>query len=265
MYRLDNADAQKMTEKLLQKSQFTWKKVAVWLFVIIVYNFLGAFTFVYVEECNGDYQSTQLQDKIHVNTTENIIKLCAEIKEIVDVNNCTGNFLSLNRLPYFNNLCRQVEELHRLNTTKSTDAKTIEPECNMLNYNLISKWSTFCLVSILTIGYGDVVPKTTTGKMLTVLYVIIGIPLALCLLTNLADNMLALHFVAVDFIDEKILRQEKRTYVNMKVFTLNIFFLLLTVTFMVGLVCVHDRSMTVVNSFYFVIITITTVGYGKFA
>lgn len=33
----------------------------------------------------------------------------------------------------------------------------------------------FCVVTLTTIGYGDIVPKTDAGKLFTVFYVLIGI------------------------------------------------------------------------------------------
>jgi voltage-gated potassium channel len=47
-------------------------------------------------------------------------------------------------------------------------------------YHLTEKFSWvdslyFCVVTLATVGYGDIVPKTDAGKLFTTLYIIIGV------------------------------------------------------------------------------------------
>lgn len=56
--------------------------------------------------------------------------------------------------------------------------------------SLSTKWDLmssffYSLIVMTTIGYGDVVPKTIAGKMATVFYAIVGIPLMLIFLSNI--------------------------------------------------------------------------------
>ncbi|XP_015917727.1 potassium channel subfamily K member 18 [Parasteatoda tepidariorum] len=47
----------------------------------------------------------------------------------------------------------------------------------------------YSIIVITTIGYGNVAPKTSWGKVVTIFYAIIGIPLLLLCLSNIGDSM----------------------------------------------------------------------------
>lgn len=46
----------------------------------------------------------------------------------------------------------------------------------------------FCVVTLATVGYGNMVPQTDLGKIFTIFYIIIGISIFLFFVNNLAKN-----------------------------------------------------------------------------
>lgn len=62
-------------------------------------------------------------------------------------------------------------------------------------YHIIEKWSWvnsyyFSVVSLTTVGYGDLAPTTNAGKIFTTFYLIIGISIIAALLNNILKNFI---------------------------------------------------------------------------
>lgn len=64
-----------------------------------------------------------------------------------------------------------------------------------LFYHFIEKWNWvdsyyFSVVSLTTVGYGDLAPTTVAGKIFTTFYLIIGISIIAALINNLIKNFI---------------------------------------------------------------------------
>lgn len=46
----------------------------------------------------------------------------------------------------------------------------------------------FCIVTLATVGYGNMVPVTAIGKIFTMFYIVVGISVFLFFVNNLAAN-----------------------------------------------------------------------------
>lgn len=60
-------------------------------------------------------------------------------------------------------------------------------------YSSIERWSPidslyFCVVTLTTIGYGDLTPGTTLGKLFTIMYIFSGIGILMGFITKVAEH-----------------------------------------------------------------------------
>ena len=64
----------------------------------------------------------------------------------------------------------------------------------------------FVVVTVTTIGYGDVVPITQTGKIFTMFFSFFGVAIAIYLLTKIGTSFFKKH---VKKIEEEVKKEQK--------------------------------------------------------
>lgn len=126
----------------------------------------------------------------------------------------------------------------------------------------------FSVVTMTTVGYGDLVPDSILAKLLACVYVFTGVALAGILLGKAADYLVEkqeIFLVRAIYTSEKvgqedIVKEAKTHEVRYKFITAGIFLLVLIVVGTLFLYLVENLEF--LNAFYFVCSTITTLGYG---
>ncbi|KAI3466426.1 hypothetical protein Pfo_023089 [Paulownia fortunei] len=126
----------------------------------------------------------------------------------------------------------------------------------------------FCIVTMTTVGYGDLVPNSTATKLLACAFVFSGMALIGLTLSKAADYLAekqeillikALH-MRQKLGQTDILKEMETNKVRYKCFMM---LALLVVLFLVGTVFLATiEKLDIVDAFYCVCSTVTTLGYG---
>ena len=115
------------------------------------------------------------------------------------------------------------------------------------------------------VGYGDVVPLSDTGKIVTMFYAIPGIALNFSTYSYIARALIGLNEMAVIFIEIKLFKRRFIKDINIKV-------LIVQICMTIGMLCSQaalshmkeTENYGYLDSVYFVYSTLTTIGFGDF-
>ncbi|XP_006822615.1 TWiK family of potassium channels protein 18-like [Saccoglossus kowalevskii] len=147
--------------------------------VLALYLIFGGVMFLYIE---GSRDEQRENDICHM-MTKLVMKTEVNISNMLtsDIVNVTENVQNVNFTEMltdtFSNLGTELCELH--------DA---EHPNTMLPWRMSSAVF-FCFTVVTTIGYGNIVPVTRVGRVLTIVYAIAGIPLLLLVLSVIGQNL----------------------------------------------------------------------------
>ncbi|TYJ48862.1 hypothetical protein E1A91_A01G093800v1 [Gossypium mustelinum] len=126
----------------------------------------------------------------------------------------------------------------------------------------------FCVVTMTTVGYGDLVPNSNLAKLLACAFVFTGMALIGLILAKAADYLVekqekllfrALHMYKIDG-EIEVLKEVEHNRVKYKFYTTSILLVVFVVTGTIFLYKVEKLDL--VDAFYCVCSTITTLGYG---
>lgn len=126
----------------------------------------------------------------------------------------------------------------------------------------------FCIVTMTTVGYGDLVPNGTLSKLLACAFVFAGMALVGVVLTKAADYLVEKQetlLVKSLHVHQKLGKTEmlKEVEVNKVKYKCLVTLVILLVLIAVGTIfLVTVEKLDLVDAFYCVCSTITTLGYG---
>ncbi|XP_076231226.1 potassium two pore domain channel subfamily K member galene [Calliopsis andreniformis] len=143
--------------------------------LVVVYCVIGAYAFEALEAGHEKEVKKSIKD-IRGNITEHLWKITKDV-EVLIRENWTDKAIS--ELKNFeNNLIWMMEK-------EGWDGREGEDDIQWTFAGALF----YSIVVITTIGYGHIAPKTKNGKVVTIFYAIVGIPLMLLCLSNIGDIM----------------------------------------------------------------------------
>lgn len=132
----------------------------------------------------------------------------------------------------------------------------------------------FTVVTLCTIGYGDIVPNTTFTKLFTCIFILVGFGFIDILLNGLVtyvlDRQEAVLLSTVDenrfntMVQKYVIDTEKgRMRIRMKV---GLALAVVIICIAIGTITAHYlEKISWIDSFYLAVTSVTTVGYGDYA
>ncbi|XP_046551828.1 potassium channel subfamily K member 16-like isoform X1 [Haliotis rubra] len=161
-----------------------------------------------------------------------------------------------------NSTCVTMSELRYLVGVVEGDVRMARAVVE--NRSISDKWDysgamSFVATVVTTIGYGHLAPVTTPGRVVTVIYALIGIPLTLIMLKDIGDklNNWITRLYRVQYC--------QRAWINRTINVSIVVFVGVNVTILLpSALFIHVEGWTMVDAVYYCFITLSTIGFGDF-
>ena len=115
------------------------------------------------------------------------------------------------------------------------------------------------------LGFGHVVTRSNTGRIVTMFYIVPTIAFTMVMYVHAANVIITIAKITILEFETRVLKRSKVQYPTAKVFCLQ---LLVTVLLVVASACFYRFNnvhyMTFTDSLYFTMTSLTTIGFGDF-
>lgn len=144
----------------------------------------------------------------------------------------------------------------------------VNPSGNSTNQSSLWDLSSsffFAGTVITTIGFGNISPHTEGGRIFCIIYALLGIPLFGFLLAGVGDQLGTIFGKGIAKV-EKMIVKWKVSQTKIRVFSTLLFILFGCLIFVAlpAVIFKHIEGWSALESIYFVVITLTTIGFGDF-
>uniref|UniRef100_UPI0037E7DA29 potassium channel subfamily K member 2b isoform X2 n=1 Tax=Semicossyphus pulcher TaxID=241346 RepID=UPI0037E7DA29 len=214
-----------------------WKTVSAIFFLVVLYLIIGATVFKALEQ---PHETTQKFAILENKLTFLAMHACVNSSELED-------------------LVRQVVSAVRAGVNPSGNVS------NQTSLWDISSSFFFAGTVITTIGFGNISPHTEFGRIFCIIYALLGIPLFGFLLAGVGDQLGTIFGKGIAKV-EKMIVKWKVSQTKIRVFSTLLFILFGCLIFVAlpAVIFKHIEGWSTLESIYFVVITLTTIGFGDF-
>ncbi|XP_029903262.1 potassium channel subfamily K member 2b [Myripristis murdjan] len=214
-----------------------WKTVSAIFFLVVLYLIIGATVFRALEQ---PHESSQK------------LAILAEKLDFLAVHACVNS-------SELEDLVKQVVSAIRAGVNPSGNSS------NQTSLWDLSSSFFFAGTVITTIGFGNISPHTEGGRIFCMIYALLGIPLFGFLLAGVGDQLGTIFGKGIAKV-EKMIVKWKVSQTKIRVISTVLFILfgcLIFVTLPV-IIFKNIEGWSTLESIYFVVITLTTIGFGDF-
>jgi len=229
-----------------------WRAVAApvgLLLVLVLYSLLGATIFQSIEGPHETHEKTEIT-QLRQQIVDDLWKSNSNMKNKNSFSKRVGEELK-----------RYESQLYSAYTSGiNSDAET----------EVWDFWGSlvYCATIYTTIGYGHIAPATTAGRVATIVYATIGVPLCLIVLAEFGKLFTRL-LKALYSIPRRMVKQcqagDPEDYAIDEEFNLPVWIAIaITVAYMVAGAYMYQygEGWELLDGFYFIFISISTIGFG---
>uniref|UniRef100_A0A3B3UU24 Potassium channel, subfamily K, member 2b n=1 Tax=Poecilia latipinna TaxID=48699 RepID=A0A3B3UU24_9TELE len=213
-----------------------WKTVSAIFFLVVLYLIIGATVFQALEQpYESQLKSAILEEKLKFLAKHS----CINSTELED-------------------LVKQLVSAVRAG---------VNPSSNLSNQTSLWDLSSsffFAGTVITTIGFGNISPHTEGGRIFCILYALLGIPLFGFLLAGVGDQLGTIFGKGIAKVEKMIKWKVSQTKIRVISTLLFILFGCLIFVALPAVIFKHIEGWSTLESIYFVVITLTTIGFGDF-
>ncbi|XP_071398747.1 potassium channel subfamily K member 2b [Centroberyx affinis] len=214
-----------------------WKTVSAIFFLVVLYLIVGATVFRALEQ---PHESSQK------------LAILAEKLDFLAVHACVNS-------SELEDLVKQVVSAIRAGVNPSGNSS------NQTSLWDLSSSFFFAGTVITTIGFGNISPHTEGGRIFCIIYALLGIPLFGFLLAGVGDQLGTIFGKGIAKV-EKMIVKWKVSQTKIRVISTVVFILFGCLIFVAlpAVIFKHIEGWSTLESIYFVVITLTTIGFGDF-
>ncbi|XP_006642982.2 potassium channel subfamily K member 2 isoform X1 [Lepisosteus oculatus] len=214
-----------------------WKTVTAIFLLVVLYLIIGATVFKALEQP-------------HESSQKSII--LAEKLEFLSKHSCVNS-------SELEELIKQVVSAIR----EGVNPSGVPPNQTSL-WDLSSSFF-FAGTVITTIGFGNISPHTEGGRIFCIIYALLGIPLFGFLLAGVGDQLGTIFGKGIAKVEKMFVKWNvSQTKIRVTSTVLFILFGCLLFVAIPAIIFKHIEGWSALESIYFVVITLTTIGFGDF-